>query len=198
MNSIRSTIMAGVVAALAGAAFLPAVSNAASQSVMAAAAEGGRALSAKEIYRLYKGKSWIWKDSIAYFRIARREFTGWSHAPGPNANYADGRWFLPGNGKLCFRATWVAVSGAAPALTCFEHREAANGATYIRKAPDGEWWAFKDAPPNPWDEVHKVKPGNLAAKGYSRNKAYVDGERAKNDPCLSQGRSKLLCHLFGS
>ena len=184
---------------IAAAAMMSVSSNTASATALKdvqAAAEGGRQMTSRELYKLYKGHSWIWKDGVAYFRVSRREFIGWSKPPGPDANYADGRWFLPGQGKLCFRATWHSVQWSAKALRCFEHRIDDRGAIFIRKYREGEWWTFDDVPQNSWDEKYKVKPGNYAAAGYKRNKAYVEKNRPP-DPCLEAGQSKIFCKLFG-
>ncbi len=195
MNRISGFIIGGF-AMLAAAGFgLPPATAAGSDYT--AAAESGRDLTTKELYGLYKDRSWIWKDGVAYFQVSRREFKAWTGQPGPDASYGDGRWFLPGNGKTCFRATWNTTVSSSQALTCFAHRIDDRGTVYMHKVPDGKWFVFSKMPPHPWDEAKKFKPGDRAAKGYLRNKAYVDSNKPEK-ACSLEGWPGLVCHLFGT
>ena len=80
-----------------------------------------RLLTTDELYRIYSNRSWIWDDGAGYFQVAGRKFTAFTGS-GRTGSYAEGRWFLTSEGRACFRATWFAAAGNAPALTCFEHR----------------------------------------------------------------------------
>lgn len=195
MNRISGFIIGGF-AMLAAAGFgLPPATAAGSDYT--AAAESGRDLTTKELYQLYMAHSWIWKDGVAYFQVSRREFRAWSGRPGHDASYSDGRWFLPGSGKTCFRAIWKTVQGDSKALTCFAHKVDAKGTIYMHKVPDGKWFIFSRVPSHPWDEAKKFKPGDRATKGYLRNKAYVDSNKPEKS-CSSKGWPGFLCHLFGT
>ena len=65
----------------------------------------GRPLTAKELFQLYQGRSWIWEDA-GYFSPKQRRFTA---ATGNGTYYGEGRWFVTNPGKLCRKATWTAV-----------------------------------------------------------------------------------------
>jgi hypothetical protein len=175
--------LARLVSTMAVAAAIVAASgpvNARSSEELADVAMKGTPLTTEELYRLYKGKSWFWKDGIAYFRVSMRQFSAWAKPPGPEASYADGMWFLPGYGKLCFRATWNGVEWSKKGLSCFEHRADPSGAIYVHKVPDGNWWVFRDSPPGKYDEIKKFKTGDYAAKGVSANKSYIERMNARN------------------
>ncbi len=136
------------------------------------AAEAARPLSYAELHALYDNKSWIWKDGAGFFGVSKRAFTSWTGA-GKDRSYGEGRWFLPGDGKLCFRATWFAKDGNAAATTCFEHRTDGRN-IYQRRLPDGEWYVFRHQPPRADDEARKLKPGDYVKKRYLTNKNYLE------------------------
>lgn len=184
-------------AALAMAGSDPAMAAGSQSDEYRLAAESGEDLSTRELRRIYGAHSWIWKDGAGYFRISKRSFKAFSGNPGPEANYADGLWFLPGSGKLCFRATWNAVSGSSEALTCFAHKIAADGTIYMRRHPDGDWFILSRNPGHAWDEIKKFEPGDQVDKWYRRNKEYVDKNR-KQESCLEKRWPPLICKLFGS
>lgn len=95
------------------------------------------------VYQLYKNRSWRWGNhGAAYFAVRKRQFTAWSTEHG-KPTYAEGIWFIPGNGKLCFRAAWHGSWGAKTSLGCFEHRKAGK-VIYQRKSPGGDWYEFRD------------------------------------------------------
>lgn len=127
-----------------------------------------RLLTTDELYRIYSNRSWIWDDGAGYFQVAGRKFTAFTGS-GRTGSYAEGRWFLTSEGRACFRATWFAAAGNAPALTCFEHRT--DGSTISqRRLPDGEWYIFAHDPPQAGDEILKLKTGDRVAKGSARNR----------------------------
>ena len=37
-----------------------------------------RPLSTEELYRLYHGRSWIWRDGAGYFQVSKRQFHAFS------------------------------------------------------------------------------------------------------------------------
>ena len=128
-----------------------------------------RPLTTDELFQLYHSRSWLWKDGAGYFSPKQRRFIAATGA-GSTASFGDGRWFLTDPGKLCFRATWTAKSGSAPALTCFSHRRwGAN--VYQKREPDGEWYLFKHSPIRKGDEYAKVRPGDHIGSRFERTKA---------------------------
>lgn len=131
-------------------------------------ASAAAAMTTEELYRLYQGRSWIWKDGAGYFRNSKREFTAFSGQNG-SSNYGQGRWFLTSRGRVCFRADWVSAKDASEALTCFEHRSDGRR-IYQRRAPDGDWYVFKHSPMRASDEARKLKPGDYVSKGLARAK----------------------------
>jgi hypothetical protein len=159
-NSIRTAIAAFVALTVFDAS--------AAQSGKSPAAQFGKTLTAFELYQLYQGRSWIWEDGAGYFSPKERRFTSWTGS-GKNASYGEGRWFLTDQGKLCFRATWVAKDGSAPALTCFSHRKK-GGNVYQKREPNGDWYLFKQAPIRKADEYAKVRPGDFVSDRYTQVK----------------------------
>jgi hypothetical protein len=146
-------------------------------SAVAQAAQSGRALTFQELYRLYRDHSWIWDDGAGHFRVSKREFTAWTGA-GSQGSYADGMWFFPDVGRLCFRAQWNAVAGSSRALTCFEHRTA-NGRIYQRRLPNGEWYVFANSPRQPGDEIRKLRRGDHVRPNYEANRRFIEAQRPR-------------------
>jgi hypothetical protein len=143
--------------------------TAATKSKASIAAQTATPLTTDELFRLYANRSWIWKDGAGYFPSKQRRFVA-ATGKGSKGSYGVGTWFLTSPGKLCFRATWHAKSGAAPALTCFSHRQK-NGVVYQKREPDGEWYAFKNAPTRRGDEYRKLRPGDYVDAKLNRIKA---------------------------
>ncbi|MQW86911.1 DUF995 domain-containing protein [Sinorhizobium saheli] len=123
-------------------------------------------LTQAELYALYGQKSWIWKKGAGYFSVRQRRFTAWSAENG-SPSYGIGRWFIAGQGKLCFKADWHARDGSAPATTCFSHRKR-GGVIYQKREPDGEWYVFRHAPTRADDEFMKLRRGNYVSARLSR------------------------------
>ncbi|RWM07820.1 MAG: DUF995 domain-containing protein [Mesorhizobium sp.] len=116
------------------------------------------------IYQLYKNRSWRWGNhGAAFFAVPKRQFTAWSTEGGKS--YGEGIWFMPGSGKLCFRATWHGSWGAKTSLSCFEHRQAGK-VIYQRKSPSGDWYEFKDR-----HGKSDLRNGDYASKKVKRFKA---------------------------
>ncbi|MDL2410498.1 DUF995 domain-containing protein [Rhizobium calliandrae] len=122
-------------------------------------------LTAEEVFQLYYNRTWIWKDGAGYFAAKRRDFRAWSGEG--TGSYGVGHWFVTDPGKLCFKATWYAKTGNAPALTCFSHRRRGN-VIFQKREPNGDWYPFKTTPAKVDDEYSKIRPGDYATAGYNR------------------------------
>ncbi|MDL2398742.1 DUF995 domain-containing protein [Rhizobium mayense] len=122
-------------------------------------------MTAEEVFQLYYNRTWIWKNGAGYFAAKQRDFRAWSGEG--TGSVGVGHWFTTDTGKLCFRATWYAQTGSAPALTCFSHRKRGN-VIFQKREPDGDWYAFKTTPAKADDEYLKVRPGDHATAGYKR------------------------------
>ncbi|TIS57088.1 DUF995 domain-containing protein [Mesorhizobium sp.] len=142
---------------------------AAAQSKVGNVAKAATPLTTEELFRLYSNRSWLWKDGAGYFPSKQRRFTAVT-GRGSAGSYGVGRWFLTDPGKLCFKATWHAKSGAAPALTCFSHRKK-DGVVFQKREPDGEWYAFKNAPMKVGDEYRKLRPGDYVSANLGKIEA---------------------------
>lgn len=142
---------------------------AAAKSKASIAAESATPLTTDELFRLYANQSWLWKDGAGYFPSKQRGFVA-ATGRGSKGSYGAGTWFLTPPGKLCFRATWYAKSGSAPALTCFSHRKK-DGVVYQKREPDGEWYVFKNAPTRAGDEYRKLRPGDYVTTKLNKIKA---------------------------
>ncbi|AYG61982.1 DUF995 domain-containing protein [Rhizobium jaguaris] len=148
-----------------GAISTGAIAANAAQSSMAKPPAKSVPLSTEEVFQLYYNRTWIWKDGAGYFAAKQRDFKAWSGEG--TGSYGVGHWFVTDPGKLCFKATWYAKTGHAPALTCFSHRRRGN-VIFQKREPDGDWYAFKTTPAKAGDEYQKVRPGDHATAGYNR------------------------------
>ncbi|MER8443454.1 DUF995 domain-containing protein [Mesorhizobium sp. M1066] len=111
------------------------------------------------VYQIYQNHSWLWgKKGAGFFAVKQRQFDAWTHDKG-KSGYGDGMWFIPGGGKLCWRAKWHGSWGVKGSMTCFEHRQAGK-VIYQRKAPDGDWYVFK-----------RLKHGDYVTRKQNRIKA---------------------------
>ncbi len=120
----------------------------------------GRPLKARELYRMYGDKSWIWEKGVGYFARSKRRFT--SVISVKKQEYAVGNWYIPGNGKVCFRAFWYAGKTRTRAVTCFSHR-LVDGRIYQKREPKGEWYVFRNNPGRMMDEYRKFRRGDYVA-----------------------------------
>lgn len=129
----------------------------------------------EKLFKLYYNRSWLWSDGAGYFPAKKRQFMA-STGKGRKSSYAVGSWFLTDPGKLCFKAEWHSASGAAPALTCFSHREA-DGTIYQRREPDGKWYVFKNTPQTVDNEYSKVRHGDYVTSRLNKaQKRTMDGD----------------------
>jgi len=149
--------------------------TAAVQSKDSIAAASATPLTTDELFRLYSNRSWLWKDGAGYFPSKQRQFIA-ATGRGGAGSYGVGHWFLTDPGKLCFRAEWYAKSGAAPALTCFSHRKK-NGVVYQKREPNGEWYAFKNAPVKADDEYRKLRPGDYVSTSMKEIQSRLSASR---------------------
>ncbi len=194
MNKLKSAIVAFLATAALACLTPPPAASAGDGGKYAAAAEAGTALTPKEISAIYENQSWLWDDGAGRFVLAKRAFSGYSGKT-ELGSYGDGRWFMPGRGRLCFRATWGTVNGDVRKLDCFEHRRN-GGVIYQRNIAKGDWYIFKDNPLGMYDEIRKLTPRDAVTVNYRRNKAYIDERRAQK-PCSVAGGVQFLCKLFG-
>ncbi|RUX32886.1 DUF995 domain-containing protein [Mesorhizobium sp. M7A.F.Ca.US.011.01.1.1] len=123
------------------------------------------------IYQMYQNRSWLWgREGAGYFAVQRRQFSAWTSDKARKLGYGDGIWFIPGGGKLCFRAKWHGAGGDSNALSCFEHRQAGR-ILYQRRVPDGEWYVFRSSHRNLADAFMQLKHGDYVSRKQSRIKA---------------------------
>lgn len=166
------------------------------QDEVAEAAQNARHLTTDELYKLYSNRSWSWNDGAGYFQASKRKFKSRVRS-GNEASYGEGSWLLTQRGRVCFRATWHAMDGAAPAVTCFEHRTDGTN-HYQRRVPDGEWYIFAHTPPRDNDEIKRLKYGDRVSRNFERNRRYIAENTTppelcdKKDPVV-----KLLCGVVG-
>jgi hypothetical protein len=123
---------------------------------------GTRAMTAFEVYALYKNKSWQWVNGAGYMTDAGRQFSAWSDGE-KGKTWAEGRWVISDTGALCLDATWHSEQGAFPAKTCFSHR-LGGGTIYQKREPNGEWYVFRHANAREDDEAHKLVPSDLVSQ----------------------------------
>jgi Protein of unknown function (DUF995) len=133
---------------------------------------GGTLLSASEVYKLYKDRTWLWDKGAGHFAADRR-FTAWS-GDGASASYADGRWLVTDKGRMCFSAYWNFRGGEKPNVTCFGHRKVGR-VIYQRKEPSGSWYVFRNSPSKRTDESAKLVPGDRVYDNLRRAAAAVAG-----------------------
>jgi hypothetical protein len=147
----------------------------AAQTKINDAAQLAAPLTTDELFALYHGRSWLWKDGAGYFSVKQRRFTAWSREGG-SPSYADGRWFATSRGKLCFKAKWHAKDGAASTVTCFSHRKK-GGTVFQKREPSGEWYVFKTTPAKTRDEYGKIRPGNHVSTRFKQIEARLSSSK---------------------
>jgi hypothetical protein len=156
---VAATMAAGVACAQAGA----------DTASIQAQANAGQPLSYADLRDIYSNSTWKWgRQSGGYFASEGQKFTGVS-VERHSAAHAEGSWFLPGEGSLCFKATWKpwnSTRRSTTKLDCFEHRRA--GDTIYQRARGGDWYVFRHATPVSWEENQKVKRGNHVRRVYEQ------------------------------
>lgn len=113
-----------------------------------------RPMTAAELTALYGDKTWQWKTGAGRMETMNRRFSA-IVGSGAQSSWAIGRWTVTNAGRFCFVADWYSPSGVRAQRTCFLHR-IDNGTIYQRKAPSGDWYIFKHAPPQAGDEFKKL------------------------------------------
>ncbi|WP_319484888.1 DUF995 domain-containing protein [uncultured Cohaesibacter sp.] len=121
--------------------------------------EASKPMTGDHLWVVFTNHTWKWQAGGGFFAARKQAFTAWSREGG-NPSVGDGRWFtLTSKGSLCFRATWRAMDGSAPAVTCFRHRIVGN-TIFQKRDPDGEWYVFKHAKRTYGDEFLKLLKGD--------------------------------------
>ena len=139
-----------------------------------AEAEAAKPMSRSVLSRLYRNKTWQWKDGSAYFGFNR--FTAHTKSNGQE-NFAVGTWRATDKGEMCFTANWFGANYKVRKTSCFPHREA-NGTVY-QQTPEGFWYVFKHSTPLVDDEYQKLKTGNVAVGEFMATRNRVSRERRK-------------------
>lgn len=125
-------------------------------------------VTAHELRQIYSDKTWKWSAGGARFIGKGRRLIAFSDKPG-KATFAEGRWKLDNEGRLCLVAVWVTQEGSAPANTCFQHVRD-RGTIYQRREPDGDWYIFKTYRPKPEDEYAKLVTEDTVSPNIARLK----------------------------
>lgn len=135
---VKNLLMAGVVtfASLVGGG-----AWADTKDALAVTAEKGKVVPAGELFGIYNGRTWMWKDGAGYFSPTKRIFSGWSGS-GKDMSYGEGVWFLSDDGLFCFRAKWTSRAGATTKLSCFEHRQVGNTIYARNTTTNGAWYVL--------------------------------------------------------
>jgi hypothetical protein len=129
--------------------------------------QGPESITASEVFGIYVNRSWLWPTGAGHF-ASDRTFVAWS-GEGSSASYAEGRWLVTNDGRMCFSAYWHYRGGEKPDVTCFGHRKS-GGTIYQRKEPAGRWYVFRSAPAKPGNE-HAKLVRNVDVEGQLRKAA---------------------------
>lgn len=155
MRPLQVTILAG----LSALAVCTPISGVAAQGMPP---EDARPLNAYELLQIYGDKTWKWGESgAAYMSTEERRLIAW-YGEGDGFGYTRGRWLIRDDGELCLIANWQTKDGEFAKRSCFEHM-IADETIYQKRVPDGDWYIFKHAEPQPTDEFNKLIPGDLAS-----------------------------------
>lgn len=119
---------------------------------------GARYLGGQELFELYVGKTWKWGEGGGYFG-PQGIFRARTYGDSGETN-AGGSWAVNEKGRMCFRAVWSSSAGNSKANTCFDHM-VLGGDIYQRRMPNGDWYIFRHANPEPGDEYDKLVDGNI-------------------------------------
>jgi len=132
---------------------------------------GARAMTAVEIFKLYRNKSWQWENGAGRMKVAGRHFSAWIDS-GEGKSWAEGRWVITHTGQMCLKATWYSANGAAPGSVCFSHR-VHDGTVYQKREPDGGWYVFRHSKPQEGDEASKLMTSDLVSERLEGMKAVL-------------------------
>ena len=125
-------------------------------------------VTAHELRQIYGDKTWQWSAGGARFIGKDRRLIAFSEKPG-KPTFAEGRWKIDNDGRLCLVAVWVTKEGGAPANTCFQHVRD-HGTIYQRREPSGNWYIFKTFRPKPEDEHAKLTKEDTVSPNMDRLK----------------------------
>ncbi|MCA1443451.1 DUF995 domain-containing protein [Ensifer sp. IC4062] len=128
-------------------------------SAEAVVPEKSRAMTAAELYMIFRDKTWEWENGAGRMQDEGRIFRAWSQSE-TGVTWAEGRWTLNDHGQLCLRAVWHSQEAAARDTTCFSHRILDN-TIYQKREPAGDWYVFKHARPMADDEFKKLVSEDL-------------------------------------
>ena len=128
-----------------------------------------------ELYMLYRDKSWAWTDGAGRFDAADRRFKATTGA-GDTTAWAQGRWIVTDDGRLCLNAEWHTVSGVYPNTSCFSHKRAGE-TIYQKKEPSGSWYIFRHAVPVESDEFKKLVTENLVSPDIGTIKSDLQNQK---------------------
>jgi len=131
--------------------------------------DGARPMTAVELYTLYHDKSWRWPDGAGRMQNIDRRFSAWVDGTG-GQSWAEGRWAVTDNGRLCLDATWHAAKGQFPAKTCFVHR-ILDGTIYQKRETGGTWFVFRHPVTTQTDEATKLVADDLVSQRLETMKA---------------------------
>lgn len=134
-----------------------------------------RPMTGVELYMLYRNKSWVWADGAGRFDDAERRFTA-STGAGDTTAWAQGRWIVTDDGRLCLDAKWHTVSGVHPNTSCFSHKRAGE-TIYQKKEPSGSWYVFRHAVPAESDEFKKLVTENLVSPDIGTIKSELQNQK---------------------
>lgn len=136
----------------------------------AEAARKGSALSQNELRKIYRGKTWLWKDGGGYFKRSGRFHA--RSGVGRKFYKVNGGWGAYRRGKVCFSGTWKGRQGDGFNSTCFYHKKV-GGKIYQKRGTYGDWYIFKHARVKKNDEYKKIVSGNWTRwyQKYANKKA---------------------------
>jgi hypothetical protein len=137
--------------------------------------EAAKPMTGVELYMLYRDKSWAWADGAGRFDDAGRRFTA-STGTGDKIAWAQGRWIVTDDGRLCLDAEWHTASGAYPNTSCFSHKRAGE-TIYQKKEPSGSWYIFRHAVPADTDEFKKLVKENLVSTDIGTIKSDLQNQK---------------------
>ncbi len=119
---------------------------------------GVRPLTAVELHKLYRDRTWNWRNGAAHFFDDGRRFLAWVTGD-DGESFGEGRFTLSDAGRMCLIGDWTDRDGTGSDTTCFLHR--GDGETiYQKREGQGDWYVFRHDPVRPDDEVNKLVEGD--------------------------------------
>lgn len=143
-----------------------------------------RAMTAAELFMLYRNKSWQWSDGAGRMQSDGRRFTAWAGS-GQTSTWAEGRWIVTNGGRLCFKAQWNSSSGVYPDKTCFIHKQH-HDTIYQKREPSQVWYVFKHAASTEGDEFSKLVSQDLVSSELERIRTEIKPAAPLPDAKINQ------------